>query len=159
MKNCFNRQSRSVCLSHNHARWSCTFYPELICDDQTLACYRSPAIGLPLLLLLTWTCPAGSEPYSPSCGLAVEKVIKARKNLIAYQQLLQVARNRERLAYADLAVCAGGGIFSVGRAVACNQASGRPQRKRRKSLKLKRTIDRKELNSRRPLHTLRTLAS
>ena len=82
-----------------------------------------PGIGLLLLLLLTWTCPAGSEPYAPSCGLAVEKVIKARKNLIAYQQTLQLARNRERVAYADLAVCARGGIFSVGRAVACNQAS------------------------------------
>lgn len=80
-------------------------------------------IGLPLLLFLSWTCPAGSEPYSPSCGLAIEKVIKARKNLIAYQRTLQLARSRERLAYADLAVCAGGGIFSVGRAVACNQAS------------------------------------
>lgn len=80
-------------------------------------------ISIPFLLLLTWTCPAGSEPYSPSCGLAVEKVIKARKNLIAYQRTLQLARNRERVAYADLAVCAGGGIFTAGRAIACNQAS------------------------------------
>ena len=85
-------------------------------------------IGLPLLLLLTWTCPAGSEPYAPSCGLAVEKVIKARKNLITYQQTLQLARNRERVAYADLAVCAGGGIFSAGRAVACNYASWKAPR-------------------------------
>ncbi|MDH3503754.1 MAG: hypothetical protein OEM58_04390 [Nitrospirota bacterium] len=80
-------------------------------------------IGLPLLLLLAWTCPAASEPYAPSCGLAVEKVIKARRNLLPYQRALQLALNRERLAYADLAVCARGGIFSVGRAVACNQAS------------------------------------
>ena len=80
-------------------------------------------ISISLLLLLTWTCPAVSEPYSPSCGIAVEKVIKARKNLIAYQRTLQSARNRERVAYADLAVCARGGIFNVGRAVACNQAS------------------------------------
>ncbi|MEO6201935.1 MAG: hypothetical protein ABIU05_05430 [Nitrospirales bacterium] len=80
-------------------------------------------VSISLLLLLTWTRPAVSEPYSPSCEIAVEKVIKARKNLIAYQGTLQSARNRERVAYADLAVCAGGGIFSVGRAVACNQAS------------------------------------
>jgi hypothetical protein len=80
-------------------------------------------IGLPLLLLFTWTCPAVSEPYSPSCGIAVEKVIKAQKNLLAYQRTLHLARNRERLAYADLAVCAGGGIFSAGRAIACNHAS------------------------------------
>jgi hypothetical protein len=80
-------------------------------------------IGLPLLLLLAWSCPAGSEPYAPSCGLAVEKVIKTRKNLIPYQRTLQLARSRERVAYADLAVCERGGIFSVGRAVACNQAS------------------------------------
>ncbi|WNM61867.1 hypothetical protein [Candidatus Nitrospira neomarina] len=80
-------------------------------------------IGLTLLLLFAWTCPASSEPYSPSCGLAVEKVIKARKNLSVYQRTVQSARSRERLAYADLAVCARGGIFSVSRAVACNQAS------------------------------------
>lgn len=82
-----------------------------------------PGIGLSLLLLLTWTCPAVSEPYSPSCGIAVEEVIKARKNLIVYQRTLQSARNRERVAYADLAVCAGGGIFTSGRAIACNRAS------------------------------------
>jgi hypothetical protein len=80
-------------------------------------------IGIPLLLLFAWTCPALSEPYSPSCGIAVEKVIKAQKNLIAYQRTLQLARNQERLAYADLAVCAGGGIFSARRAIACNHAS------------------------------------
>lgn len=80
-------------------------------------------IGFPFLLFLIWTWPAASEPYSPSCGIAVEKVIKARKNLIAYQQTLQSVRNQERLAYADLAVCAGGGNFSAKRAIACNEAS------------------------------------
>ncbi|HBP88882.1 MAG TPA: hypothetical protein PKK23_05270 [Nitrospirales bacterium] len=82
----------------------------------------SHLLGLPLLLLI-WTYPAASEPYSPSCGIAVEKVIKARKNLLAYQQTLQVTRNRERVAYSDVAVCAGGGTFSAGRAIACNHAS------------------------------------
>lgn len=81
------------------------------------------AIVLPFLLFLIWTCPAASEPYSPSCGIAVEKVIKARKNLIGSQRRVQSARNQERLAYADLAVCAGGGIFSAKRAIACNNAS------------------------------------
>ncbi len=82
-----------------------------------------PGLGIPLLLLFAWTCPAFSEPYSPSCEIAVEKVIKAQKNLIPSHRKLEIARNRERLAYADLAVCAGGGIFSARRALACNHAS------------------------------------
>ncbi|WP_447964601.1 hypothetical protein [Nitrospira sp. Ecomares 2.1] len=83
-----------------------------------------PGIALPLLLLVAWAWPAGSEPYAPSCGIAVEKVIKARKNLTGYQQTLQSSRNRERIAYADLKVlCARGGVFNLGKAVACNQAS------------------------------------
>jgi hypothetical protein len=80
-------------------------------------------ISVSLLLFLTWTCPAVSEPYSPSCENAMEKVIKARKNLLEFQERLQSARSRERVAYADLAVCAGGGIFTAGRAIACNHAS------------------------------------
>ncbi len=85
-------------------------------------------IGIPLLLLLAWTSPAVSEPYAPSCGIAIEKAIKAQKNLIPYQQALQAAMNQERSAYADLAVCAGGGIFTAGRAIACNDASWKAPR-------------------------------
>jgi hypothetical protein len=81
------------------------------------------------LLLFTWTCPAFSEPYLPSCVSAVEQVIKARKNLLPYQRTMELARANERGAYAELAVCTRGGIFSVSKAYACNDASWQaPQR-------------------------------
>jgi hypothetical protein len=42
---------------------------------------------------------------------------------------MDLARARERGAYAELAVCTGGGIFSVNKAFACNDASWQaPQR-------------------------------
>lgn len=90
---------------------------------------RFSCIGTLILLLVAWTCPAFSEPYSPSCASAVENVIKARKDLLPYQQAMDLARSYERQAFAELAVCTGGGIFSVTKAFACNDASWQaPQR-------------------------------
>ena len=80
-------------------------------------------LGTLILLLIVWTCPVFSEPYSPACESAVEKVFKARKDLIAYQQTLDLARSYERQAYAELAVCTRGGIYNLMKAYACNDAS------------------------------------
>jgi hypothetical protein len=79
--------------------------------------------GAIFLLLLALSFPAFSEPYSPSCQTAVERVIKAQKFLIPFQRTIELSRASERIAYAELAVCAGGGIFSVNKAFACNEAS------------------------------------
>ena len=90
---------------------------------------RFSCFGTLILLLIVWTCPVFSEPYSPACESAVEKVFKARKNLRPYQEAIDLARSYERQAYAELAVCTGGGIFSVNKAFACNDASWQaPQR-------------------------------
>ncbi len=86
-------------------------------------------IGTLTLLLVAWPCPAFSEPYSPACASAVEKVINARKDLLPYQRTMELARAHERGAYAELAVCTRGGIFNVTKAYACNDASWQaPQR-------------------------------
>ena len=84
---------------------------------------RFSIIGTLTLLFFACTLPASSEPYAPSCERAIEKVRKARKDMVPYQLTIELARASERLAYADLAVCARGGIFSLGKAVACNEAS------------------------------------
>ena len=84
---------------------------------------RFSIIGTLTLLFFACTLPASSEPFSPSCESAVEKVLKARKDMIPYQRAIELARASERLAYADLAVCTKGGIFSVPKAYACNEAS------------------------------------
>lgn len=73
-----------------------------------------------LLVPPTMTFPA---PYNPSCGTALEKVHKARKALIPYQRTMELAKARERKAYGELSICTGGGIFSVDRAVRCNEAT------------------------------------
>ena len=80
-------------------------------------------IGTLALLHIAWPCPAFSEPYSPACESAVEKLHKARNALIPYQKTMELAIARERGAYAELAVCTRGGIFSVTKAYACNEAS------------------------------------
>lgn len=81
------------------------------------------------LLFLAWTLPASSEPFSPFCESAVEKLHKARQFLIPSQRAMELARATERLAYAELAVCTRGGIFNVAKAYACNEASWKaPQR-------------------------------
>lgn len=72
-------------------------------------------IGILPLLFFACTLPASSEPYSPSCESAVEKLHKARQTLIPSQRTIELARASEQLAYADLAVCAGGGsMVNVG---------------------------------------------
>ncbi len=50
------------------------------------------SIGVLTLLLLGWTLPALSEPYSPSCEIVIDKVFKARKALIPYQRSIELAR-------------------------------------------------------------------
>ncbi len=64
-----------------------------------------------------------AQPYSPSCETAIDNLKKARKDLEPFQRTMELARARERGAYADLAVCTGGGIYSVNKAAACNEAS------------------------------------
>ena len=77
--------------------------------------------GLTLILLLPAV--AVPEPFSFSCGMALEKVHKAREALIPYQRTLELARARELKAYGELTICTGGGIFSVEKAIRCNEAT------------------------------------
>ena len=71
------------------------------------------------------------EPYAPSCGMALEKVHKARQALIPYQRTMELARARERNAYGELTICTGGGVFSVEKAVRCNEVTWQaPERTR-----------------------------
>jgi hypothetical protein len=72
-----------------------------------------------------------AEPYSPSCETAIEKLSKARKALVPFQRTMELARARERGAYGELAVCAGGGSFSAGKALRCSEWQWQaPQRTR-----------------------------
>ncbi len=83
--------------------------------------FLSFLFGLTLILLtsaLTF-----SEPFGVSCGMALEKVHKARKALIPYQRTMELARARELEAYGELTICTGGGIFSVEKAIRCNEAT------------------------------------
>ena len=71
-----------------------------------------------------------AEPYSTSCGLALEKLSKSRKILIPFQRSMEGARIHERVALSEsLSMCAPGGIYSVQRAQRCNQSTWEaPQR-------------------------------
>ena len=73
-----------------------------------------------------------AEPYSASCGIALEKLHKARTVLIPFQRAMERARIHERVALSEsLSMCAPGGVFSVSRAQRCNQATWEvPQRKK-----------------------------
>ena len=84
---------------------------------------RLLCIGALLLLLSAWTLPAVNEPYSPSCEMLIEKVMKSRQELFPNHRTMELDLARERGAYADLAVCVRGGIYSEDRAYACNDAS------------------------------------
>ena len=82
-------------------------------------------------LILVFTPATFAEPYSPNCEAAIEKLSKARKALIPFQRTMELARARERGAYAELAVCAGGGMFSAGKALRCSEWQWKaPQRTR-----------------------------
>ncbi len=70
-----------------------------------------------------------AEPYSASCGTALEKVSKARKALIPFQRAMERAKIHERVALGETLVCVPGGIYSVQRAQRCSRATWEaPQR-------------------------------
>ena len=75
---------------------------------------------------------AFTQPYNPSCGTALEKLHKARKALLPYQRTMELARARERKAYGELTICTGGGIYSVDKAVRCNEATWQAPERTRK---------------------------
>ena len=71
-----------------------------------------------------------AEPYSSSCGRAIEKLSKSRKALIPFQRAMERARIHERVALREsLSMCAPGGVYNVQRAQRCTQSSWEaPQR-------------------------------
>jgi hypothetical protein len=87
-----------------------------------------------LSLLLVSPAMTFPELYDPSCGTALEKVHKARKALVPYQRTMELAKARERKAYGELTICTGGGIFSVGKAVRCNEAKWQAPEMTRKAI-------------------------
>jgi hypothetical protein len=90
--------------------------------------YLLAALSL-IVLLPSATFP---EPYNPSCGSALERVDKARKALVPYQRTMELAGARERKAYGELTICTGGGIYSVDKAVRCNEATWQAPERTRK---------------------------
>jgi len=85
-------------------------------------------------LLFLHPSPTFPEPYNPSCGTALEKVYKARKALMPYQRIMELARARERKAYGELTICTGGGIFSINKAVRCNEVTWQAPEQTRKAV-------------------------
>jgi hypothetical protein len=78
------------------------------------------ALAIGLVLLCTFSLKA--EPYSPSCETALEKLHKAREALVPFRRTMELARARERGAYGEIAICAGGGTFSAQKALRCEMA-------------------------------------
>jgi len=83
-----------------------------------------------ICLIVVSSATTWAEPYSASCGTALEKLHKARTALIPYQRSMEQARIHERVALSEtLMMCMRGGIFSVERAQRCNQTTWEaPQR-------------------------------
>ena len=74
-------------------------------------------------LVLVSSTTTFAEPYSASCGTALEKLSKARKVLIPFQRSMELARIHERVALGETWVCVPGGIYSVQRAQRCSQST------------------------------------
>lgn len=49
-----------------------------------------------------------------------------------YQRTMELAQARERKAYGELSICTGGGIYSVDKAVRCNEATWQAPERTRK---------------------------
>ena len=73
-------------------------------------------------LVFVGVLPLKAEPYSPSCETALEKLHKAREALVPYRRTMELARARERGAYGEIAICAGGGIYTAQKALGCEMA-------------------------------------
>ena len=82
-----------------------------------------------ICLVLVSSAPTFAEPYSASCGTALEKLHKARTALIPFQRSMELAQIHKQVALGELMVCSRGGLYSVQKAQRCNQASWEaPQR-------------------------------
>jgi hypothetical protein len=87
-------------------------------ETRMRVCALALAIGLVLLCAFSLK----AEPYSPSCETALEKLHKAREALVPFRRTMELARARERGAYGEIAICAGGGTFSAQKALRCEMA-------------------------------------
>ena len=63
-----------------------------------------------------------AEPYSISCGKALEKLHKTREILIPFQRSMERARIHERITLAESLFCKPGGIYSASRTERCRHA-------------------------------------
>ena len=80
-------------------------------------------------LMLVSSTAAFAETYFVSCDAALEKLHKARKALIPFQRVVELARIRERVALGETLTCGPGKIYSVQRAQRCSRATWEaPQR-------------------------------
>lgn len=84
---------------------------------------KSLYLFVTLCLMVVFIPMTYAEPYSPSCETAIEKLSKSRKNLVPFQRMMELTRAWERQAYGELTICTGGGLYSVNKAVNCNDAT------------------------------------
>ncbi len=75
-----------------------------------------------LCIVLSFATSAWAEPYSPICGGAIQRISKAQKALLPFRRNLELSRAGEVGAFGELTVCTGGGLYSVNRALRCNEA-------------------------------------
>ncbi len=106
----------------------------LTCNDTMIKLgYLLIGFGLSLFfiisLMLMLATNTHAEPYSPACGGAIERISKARNALLPLRRSLELSRAGEAGAFGELTVCTGGGLYSVNRALRCNEAQWQaPQR-------------------------------
>jgi hypothetical protein len=93
-----------------------------MCPLKTEIRLRARDLTLAICLVLLWALSLNAEPYSPSCETALEKLHKAREDLVPYRRTMELARARERGAYGEIAICKGGGTFSAQKALRCDKA-------------------------------------
>ena len=99
----------------------------LTCHDTMMKLgYLLMGFGLSLFfiisLMLMLATHTHAEPSSPTCGGALERISKARKALLPLRRNLELSRASEVGAFGELTVCTGGGLYSVNRALRCNEA-------------------------------------
>jgi hypothetical protein len=78
-------------------------------------------VAIPFFIIGTMA--AWAEPYSPSCEIAIGNLSKARDAVVPFQRTMELARAREQKAYGELSVCTGGGLFSLDKAVHCEEVT------------------------------------
>lgn len=72
-----------------------------------------------LYIMLSFAVSAWTEPYTPACGVMLERISQARKALVPFRRTIELTRAHEYQANGESSACIGEGRWKVDKPIRC----------------------------------------